>query len=46
MCYIITFQGKVFDPADIAIVNKSNGVEFNDIPNGLKALAQMFLGLP
>ena len=46
MCYTITIQGKVFDPADIAIVNKPNGVELNDIPNGLKALDQMFLGLP
>ena len=44
--YFITFEGKVYDPADIAIVNKPNGVEFNDIPSGLKALAQMFLGLP
>ena len=27
-------EGKVYDPADITIVNKPNGVEENDIPIG------------
>jgi hypothetical protein len=33
-CFI-TFEGKIYDPADIAIINKFNGVELKDVPNGI-----------
>jgi hypothetical protein len=41
----ITFEGKIYDLADIAIVNKLNGVEENDIPNNGLVVPQSVIGL-
>ena len=41
----VLLEGKIYNPADIAIVNKFNGVEENDIPNGL-SVSPSVLGLP
>ena len=31
ICSFVILEGKIYDPADIAIVNKFNGVEENDL---------------
>ena len=31
VCSFIILEGKIYDPADITIVNKINGVEENDL---------------
>jgi hypothetical protein len=41
----VILEGKIYDPADIVIVNKLNGVEENDIPNGL-LVPNFVIGLP
>ena len=29
--FVCLFEGKIYDPADIAIVNRSNGVDENEL---------------
>ena len=31
VCSFVIFEGKIYDPADIEIVNRFNGVDRNDI---------------
>jgi hypothetical protein len=35
VCLFVILEGNIYDPADIAIVNRSNGVEENDIMDEL-----------
>ena len=35
VCLFVILEGNIYDPADIAIVNRSNGVEENDITDEL-----------
>ena len=32
ICLFVILEGKIYDPADIEIVNRFNGVEPNEIP--------------
>ena len=31
VCLFVTLEGKIYDPADIAIVNRLNGVDENEL---------------
>ena len=45
LCLLLR-EGKIYDPADIAIVNKFNGVEDKDIGLDIPRNPQLVLNLP
>ena len=44
VCLFVILEGKIYDPADIEIVNRPNGFEENDITNEVVAELQEFFG--
>jgi len=46
VCLFVILEGKIYDPADIEIVNRFDGVEPNDIPFELFEDTECLFGIP